>query len=103
MDFCSQCGAILKSKKEGIFTCACGNEQAPQLRTVNEKMGTIKEIEVVERNNSLATYDHVCSKCGFEKAQVITKGIMISDEDEYIAFICGHCGHHDKADGMKVT
>jgi DNA-directed RNA polymerase subunit M/transcription elongation factor TFIIS len=103
MNFCNQCGSILTEKRGGEFLCSCGNAQTPRQRTVQEKVDQVKALEIMERNNPLASYEHVCSKCGFDKAQVVTKGIMITDEDEYVAFVCGSCGHHDKPDGMKVT
>jgi len=39
---------------------------------------------------------HKCSKCGYEKAELIEKGVMYTDEDYAYYFKCGRCGHVEK-------
>lgn len=52
-----------------------------------------EEIRVATEGNPLAVYPHKCSKCGYEKAELIEVGIEISDEDQRIRYKCGKCGH----------
>ena len=47
---------------------------------------------VVDDKNIFATYPHLCTKCGHDKAQVIEMGIWYSDEAGVIRFRCGKCG-----------
>lgn len=91
-------------KGSTILKCDCGHEKPMKRTTMTEIPKPQKKIEVVEEGiNPLAVYDHKCSKCGFEKAQMISKGIWYSDEDEVIEFVCGKCGFHEKMKGQKIT
>ena len=62
----------------------------------NERKGVLEDV------NPLASYPHVCKKCGYDKAQIISKGIKISDEDELMEYVCGRCGLHERVEGMKT-
>ncbi len=57
---------------------------------------------VIRNENLFATYEHKCSKCGYDKAEVIDMGIFISDEDNLILIRCGKCGHTDRL-GRKTS
>lgn len=104
--FCPDCGSILVTRDffgKTALTCKCGYmDTKPSLSTKE----TIKKKESVgegaEEVHPLATYDHVCSKCGFDKAQLISKGIWYTDEDEVQEYVCGRCGNHDRLEGHKV-
>ena len=50
-------------------------------------------------NNPLAQYDHKCKRCGHSKAELISKGIWYSDEDEVLQFKCGKCGFVEMQEG----
>lgn len=56
------------------------------------------EIRIIDDNNSLAVYDHICKKCGHDKAEIIEKGQMYSDEDDIILYVCGKCGYTEMQD-----
>ena len=94
--FCDKCGAIARGKE-----CSCGEKA--KAYTVSEKGQQRPDIQVMESKDHLATFDHVCSKCGHDKARLYTKGTLVSDEDEHMDFVCGKCGHHDSAGGLKIT
>jgi len=51
---------------------------------------------IIKDENPAATFPHKCSKCGYEKAELIEKGVMVSDEDYAYFFRCGKCGHVEK-------
>jgi len=57
---------------------------------------------VVLEQNFLADYEHICRKCGYNKAQIIDKGIYYSDEDNLILLKCGKCGYCERI-GRKVS
>jgi len=51
---------------------------------------------VVADQNSFATYNHKCKKCGYEKAEIVDLGIFYSDEDNLIFLKCGKCGYSER-------
>ena len=56
----------------------------------------------VKGDNELATYDNICKKCGYGKAQIIDMGIFYSDEDNLILLKCGRCGNSERI-GRKIV
>ena len=104
MEFCPSCGSILVPK-DGKFSCACGHEQGTGGSTMHEEHERPQETAgaVAHTTHPLASFDHVCSKCGYGKAQLVTKGVFVTDEDESIEYLCGRCGHHDPEEGLKMT
>ena len=64
-------------------------------RVLSEKVKDKEDIQVVHSDFSMAHYDHKCSKCGFDKAELIEQGINYSDEDNVMKYKCGRCGHVD--------
>jgi DNA-directed RNA polymerase subunit M/transcription elongation factor TFIIS len=102
MTFCKKCGSILKSLN-GILVCGCGQNPLQTKEIIIELQKPVPPIRVVtDDRDNLAVYDHECSECGYKKAQLMSKGIQYSDEDEELEFICGKCGHHDPADGLRA-
>lgn len=103
MEFCGRCGAIMHPK-DGTLRCACGNRQPVVKRSHKETHEHEVTQGVVDHTvHPLAAFDHVCSRCGFGKAQLVSKGVFITDEDEAIEYICGRCGNHDPEEGLKIT
>lgn len=51
--------------------------------------------DVVCEETPLAVHDHICPKCGHDKAQLIECGVWIGDEDNVIKYKCGKCGYVD--------
>lgn len=105
MEFCEKCGSLLKSEKRGpgvnVFTCGCGFERIGSSGDHKETIKRNEELSVGSDIHPLAVYEHICSKCGFNKAQLISKGIWYSDEDEVQEFVCGKCGAHDRVEGIR--
>ena len=106
MEFCKKCGAIMRPAKDDktIIECSCGNRKTITHAVMKEKMAAHKELDVIHDTiNPLAVYPHKCKKCGFDKAQLISKGVWYTDEDEVIEYVCGRCGLHEKAsEGSKI-
>jgi DNA-directed RNA polymerase subunit M/transcription elongation factor TFIIS len=103
MKFCQLCGSLMKLENKR-YVCSCGNfEYANESKTLEKNNTPKKELQILQSEiNPLASHDHICSKCGFDKAQVASRGISVSDEDEMFEYVCGKCGHHDPEDGQKA-
>ena len=97
--FCPKCRGILMFDKEMVVCSNCGfskvsngvlssSEKIPQ----NEERGD----GAVKGENTFATYEHECSKCGYNKAQVVDCGVFYSDEDNLIFLKCGKCGFSER-------
>lgn len=104
--FCKICGALLVPKNTSYgkwMACPHGHPQ-PELnqnKTIltmkNQNPG--KKIEAQDGINHLAVYDHKCSQCGYEKAELIEMSCSYSDEDNTYRMKCGKCGHVDQLEG----
>jgi transcription factor S len=103
MRFCQLCGCLMKLENKK-YVCSCGNfEYAKENKILEKNTGSKEELRVLESEiNPLAVHDHICPICGFGKAQVVSRGVSVSDEDEMFEYVCGKCGHHDPEDGQKA-
>ncbi|MFQ5474311.1 MAG: hypothetical protein ACE5DM_00590 [Candidatus Nanoarchaeia archaeon] len=108
MEPCPNCKILMKVRREPGLTyisCdVCHYAKSLDKKEITDKVRHDRPVEVVtDEIHPLAVYPHKCKKCGFEKAQMISKGIWYSDEDECIEYVCGKCGRHEKAEGQKIT
>ena len=83
---------------EGYFECIKCNyleKVGSDELTVKENLPEAEKREegVVDDKNVFADYEHICEKCGFDKAQVIERQPYISDEDTLTFLKCGKCGY----------
>ena len=100
MEFCPKCSSILIPRmdngKLAVHCTHCGYSRKGDVKILveTEKMPEREEIGegVVSSINEFATYDNVCEKCGYGKAQVVDMGQWYSDEDNIIILRCGKCG-----------
>lgn len=99
--FCPKCGSILKVKDGSVF-CSCGYTDKNTKQVNLSDKPKHKEVRVLDGENRLAVHDHVCEKCGHDKAELIERGIMYSDEDDVVLYKCGKCGYTKMMDA-KVT
>tara|TARA_Y100000310_G_C20626514_1_gene786236 strand:+ start:872 stop:1204 length:333 start_codon:yes stop_codon:yes gene_type:complete len=96
--FCPKCENIMRPKKEKgklYLVCSCGYKRlSGKKQTVfKEQVKTrVKKIEAIESKNYLATYPHVCKKCGYDKAELILFEPWWGDEDSVVRYKCGKCG-----------
>jgi len=102
MKFCEKCNNIMKpiDDIENRFECiSCGSIEVIRgdEMIASEKIAKKPEIKqgVVDGKNIFATFDEgfVCSKCGYDKAEVIEKQPYVSDEDSLTFLRCGRCGY----------
>jgi DNA-directed RNA polymerase subunit M/transcription elongation factor TFIIS len=100
--FCKTCGTLLQLKKTDYgkwFACPNGHIQ-PKLEQssvthTQKNLNLAKPIEVTDDHNILAVHDHVCSKCGHTKAELIEISCSYSDEDNCYRMRCGKCKQID--------
>ncbi|MEK6900873.1 MAG: hypothetical protein AABX37_00860 [Nanoarchaeota archaeon] len=104
--FCTTCGTLLQVKKTEYgkwMSCPNGHTQpkivqdAPSFTTKNRK--AMEKIEVFDGINSLAVHDHVCKRCGYDKAELIEMSASYSDEDNTYRMKCGKCGFVEQLEG----
>ena len=93
MKFCQNCKGLLELKAEKLQCMSC-NQIAEGTLTTSEKINKEgKEgVAIISEINDAATYRSICKKCGYEKAEVIIRDPMISDEDSITMLKCGKCG-----------
>lgn len=117
VEFCPECNGMLFPKKyEDVFMLECKScgfyemlEKAPEFKikdgiveTTNKKKekGELGE-GAVDKENVFASYEHKCSKCGFDKAEFIDAGVFYSDEDNIYMIKCGNCGAVERVGEMS--
>ncbi len=78
------------------MACPNGHTQpkvVQETETSTEKNQKIaKRIQVADGKNILAVHDHLCPKCGHDKAELIEMSASYSDEDNSYRMRCGKCG-----------
>ncbi len=97
--FCTICQSIILPDKSGA-KCTNGHKQTIPKTQITEK-NTLPPlpIQVSDGKNILAVHDHVCTKCHFNKAELVEIGCFYSDEDVVAQYKCGKCAHVDLAEG----
>lgn len=101
MLFCPKCGSLLKTKsvdKNIINFCSCGySVKSKSKDVIVEKPSLRTDIIEASEISPLATENHVCKKCGFNKALIVASEIAVREtagccEADRPAYICGKCG-----------
>src|SRR3989338_6116 len=104
--FCTTCGTLLQVKVTPYgkwMSCPNGHTQpelvqdSPSFTTQNRK--AMVKIEVSDGSNPLAVHDHICKRCGYEKAELIEMSASYSDEDNTYRMKCGKCGFVEQLEG----
>lgn len=104
--FCKTCGSLLfpESTPYGKWmACPHGHTQ-PELNQeqnilISKNNHPSKKIEIDDGKNHLAVYNHICKKCGYDKAQLIEISCSYSDEDNTYQMKCGKCGFIEQLEG----
>ncbi|HIG92617.1 TPA: hypothetical protein HA242_04155 [Candidatus Woesearchaeota archaeon] len=103
---CTSCGGLLVPKTTPYgkwMACPEGhiqkelNQEQNILVMKNQQPG--KKIEVMDSKNLLAVHDHICKKCGHDKAELIEISCSYSDEDNVYRMKCGECGLVEQLEG----
>ena len=104
MEFCPECGSVLKIKKKDkkvFWECRkCGYRRPYDTKELkrNYKSEVKKDAIVVEKNvyerKGLVT--HKCPFCGYDKAYLIFEGVLWGDEDTIEIYQCAKCGKRSR-------
>jgi DNA-directed RNA polymerase subunit M/transcription elongation factor TFIIS len=88
----------------GLFVCSkCHIIEHGELITSEATQKEVKSNEIITEENIFADYDDFnCKKCGFNKAQVLERGPIISDEESLTYLKCGKCGWTENL-AKKIT
>jgi len=96
INFCKKCGNFMSPKNTNETICSrCGLLQKSNNELISKEQIQKKDDVaegIVSDENIYATYDNICKKCGYGKAQVIDLGVKYSDEDNLFFLKCGKCG-----------
>ena len=104
--FCKSCGSLLRPKSTPYgkwMACPHGhaqpelNQEKVEIKHQNVDQG--KEIRVHDGKSYLAVYDHLCKKCGHNKAELVEIMPAYADEDVTRLMKCGKCGYAEMLDG----
>lgn len=104
--FCSTCGTLLRPQTTPYgkwLSCPHGHLQ-PELQTTAETLISKNRdqhlpVQVSDGVNILAVHDHICKKCGYNKAELIEMSASYSDEDNIYRMKCGKCGFVEQLEG----
>lgn len=101
MEFCDECGSMMKAKEE-VWVCGkCSHEQAGEQAAqyvITEGQQTSEIIESGDESTGLPTTDAVCPECGHGRAEWYIQQIRSADESETRFLICKDCRHKWRED-----
>jgi len=101
MEFCDECGSMMRAE-DGLWVCAsCGHEQPkdPEANyVVTEDQEASEIIETSSGGSGLPTTNARCSECGNDRAYWYMQQIRSADESETRFFVCTECEHKWRED-----
>ena len=105
MEFCDECGSMMKTEGELWICESCGNEQPRDVETEGTMVTTQgqQESEVVDTSDVDAgemgpTTQARCPECENDRAFWEMKQIRAADESETRFFTCTECEHKWRED-----
>ncbi|MFB6163123.1 MAG: transcription factor S [Halococcoides sp.] len=102
MQFCDDCGSMMKAE-DGVWVCSsCGAEQARgdddgMVTTTDQEDSEIVDTSEVDEEVGPTT-DADCPECDNDRARWELKQIRAADESETRFFTCTKCGHKWRED-----
>ncbi|AKH97223.1 transcription factor S [Halanaeroarchaeum sulfurireducens] len=101
MEFCDECGSMMRAE-DGVWVCAnCDNTQVKdpdEEFVVSEEQEVSEIIESDEGETGLPTTDARCPECGNDTAYWYLQQIRAADESETRFFVCTECEHKWRED-----
>ncbi|MFB6106081.1 MAG: transcription factor S [Halobacteriaceae archaeon] len=102
MEFCDECGSMMKAEDDFWVCTSCGNRQlrnaeAEYVLTEGQEVGEIIETGDGE-DAGLPTTDARCPECGNDRAYWYMQQIRAADESETRFFVCTECEHKWRED-----
>lgn len=101
MEFCDDCGSMMKTEGELWVCSSCGNTQpkdpdAEYVVTDDQEVSEV--IESGGTESSLPTTEAECPNCGNDRARWYMQQIRAADESETRFFVCTECEHKWRED-----
>jgi len=102
MEFCDDCGSMMKKDGE-LWVCgSCGNKSpvdpdAEYVITEDQEATELIETEG-PGESGLPTTEERCPECGNDQARWYMQQIRSADESETRFFVCTECGHKWRED-----
>jgi len=99
---CEKCNQLvsLEEKNGELFEiCDCGKNKFVEKKIViTEKPAKKKRVGsgIAEEDKSLDGFPHICSKCGYDKADITDLGAPYGDESNIYLLKCKKCGHTER-------
>lgn len=102
MEFCDDCGSMMKADEE-LWVCgSCGNKQPKDPDASFVVTEGQEETEIVDvsdaQDRGLPTTEVVCPNCEHDRAHWYMQQIRSADESETRFFICVECEHRWRED-----
>lgn len=105
MEFCDECGSLMKAD-DGTWVCgSCGYEKARDAEketqmttTQNQEATEVVDMSDVAAEDTGPTTDARCPECEHDTAFWELKQIRSADESETRFFECTECGHKWRED-----
>lgn len=100
MEFCDDCGSMMKAEGDHWVCGSCGNEQlrGDAEYVVTEDQEDSEIIETGDEGSGLPTTEAVCPECDNDRAEWYIQQIRSADESETRFLICTDCGHKWRED-----
>ncbi|MFC7073999.1 transcription factor S [Halovenus rubra] len=104
MEFCDECGSMMKTE-DGVWVCgSCGYEKGRDEEAEEQMVTTTgqQESEIVDisdaEDQGRPTTNAQCPKCDNDKAYWYMQQIRAADESETRFFVCTECEHKWRED-----
>jgi DNA-directed RNA polymerase subunit M len=105
MEFCDECGSMMKTNDEGMWVCAsCGYEkprdaerEAQMTTTQGQEQSEVIDVSDAE-DKGLPTTSVQCPNCENDRAYWYMQQIRAADESETRFFVCTECEHKWRED-----
>ncbi len=101
MEFCDECGSMMRANEEAWVCGSCGHEQARDKASETTLTEAQEKTEVIEsgaEGSGLPTTDARCPNCENDRAFWYMQQIRSADESETRFFVCTECEHKWRED-----
>jgi len=106
MEFCDECGSMMKTEGDRWICGSCGNEQVRDsarerelaVTTEGQEESEVIDTSEVEAEDMGPTTEARCPECGNDRAFWEMKQIRAADESETRFFTCTECEHKWRED-----
>ena len=104
MEFCDDCGSMMKTQ-DGVWVCgSCGNEQSrdedrevAMTVTTDQEESEVVDVSDVD-DEARPTTTTQCPQCDNDRAYWYLQQIRSADESETRFFVCTECDHKWRED-----